>query len=94
MIPIAKDGKWNKGGRNFEYECIMIFSETDVFNDMSTVYGLDFEVLVNLFEYFASHINISKTSLEKYHEPFKDVSRGINNIDKEICVSTCKHFTR
>lgn len=42
--------KGYEGGRNFEYECIKIcFSETDVFNDMSTKYGLDFEVPVNLF---------------------------------------------
>ena len=45
------------------------------FDELSTKYGLDFEIVVNLCKSFAAHVDLPKEKWFKYHEPIKDVCK-------------------
>ena len=80
----AEDWEIEKGkesGINYEYDCIKSFMETERFNVLSTKFGLDSQIVVDLYKSFADHINIPKEKWNKYHEPFKDVC------EKDVLVS-------
>ena len=46
---------------------------TERCNMLSTKFGLDSQIAVDLYKSFVDHINIPKEKWNKYHEPFKDV---------------------
>ncbi|KAK1618932.1 hypothetical protein QYE76_024449 [Lolium multiflorum] len=54
------------------------FMDTDKFRNMSATYGLDSQVVANLYKAFASHYELPKKNFDKYHEPYKD------NIDSSV----------
>src|SRR3954453_16707296 len=64
--------KGRKSGINYDYECIKSFMNTDDFHSISSVYGLDSQVLANCFKVFASYLDVPKKEWNKYHAPYKD----------------------
>ena len=60
---------------------IKSFMETERFNVLSTKFGIDSQIVVDLYKSFADHINIPKEKWNKYHEPFKDACK------KDVLVS-------
>jgi hypothetical protein len=64
--------KGRKLGINYDYECIKAFMGTDDFRNVSTVYGLDSQILANCFKAFASYLDVPKKDWNKYHVPYKD----------------------
>ena len=73
----AEDWENNKGkelGMNYDYDCVKSFAETEHFIGFCTKNGLDFQLLINFCETFASHLNVPKVKWDKYHEPFKEES--------------------
>ena len=59
----AEDWEIDKGkasGINYDYDCIKSFMKTERFNMLSTKFGLDSQIFVDLYKSFAEHINIPK----------------------------------
>ena len=52
--------KCKESGINYEYDCIKSFMETEHFNVLSTKFGLDSQIVVDIYKSFADHINIPK----------------------------------
>jgi hypothetical protein len=67
-----ENDKSRKLGINYDYECIKDFMGTDDFHNVSTVYGLDSQILANCFKAFASYLDVPKKDWNKYHAPYKD----------------------
>ena len=80
--------KVKESGINYEYACIKFFVETENFNKLSTKYGLNSQVIVELCKTFASHVSIPKVKWDKYHEPYKDDKKEKQFSSNEILVNT------
>ncbi|KAK1666087.1 hypothetical protein QYE76_054246 [Lolium multiflorum] len=65
------------------------FMDTDKFRNMSATYGLDSQVVANLYKAFASHYEFPKKNFDKYHEPYKD--KIDSSINKYVVVETADH---
>ena len=87
----AEDWEIDKGKEtciNYEYDCIKYFVETESLNVLSAKFGLDPQIGVDFCKSFATHINIPREKLKKYHEPFKDVCKKDMLANNEIQVHT------
>jgi hypothetical protein len=80
-----ENDKGRKSGINYDYECIKGFMGTDDFHNVSTVYGLDSQILANSFKAFASYLDAPKKDWNKYHAPYKDSISHIPAIATEVC---------
>jgi hypothetical protein len=58
---------------------------TDDFHNVSTTYGLDFQILANCFKAFASYLDVPKKDWNKYHAPYKDSISYIPAAATEVC---------
>jgi hypothetical protein len=58
---------------------------TDDFRNVSTVYGLDSQILANYFKAFASYLDFPKKDWNKYHAPYKDSISHIPAKTTEVC---------
>ena len=45
--------------------------DTDAFNNFSTKYGLDSEIVAYFYESFATHVDLPEKKLFKYHPPIE-----------------------
>ncbi|KAK1616050.1 hypothetical protein QYE76_021567 [Lolium multiflorum] len=70
----------------YDYKCIEAFMDTDKFRNMSATYGLDSQVVANLYKAFASHYELPKKNFDKYHEPYKD--KVDSSVNKCVVVET------
>ncbi|KAK1696277.1 hypothetical protein QYE76_012974 [Lolium multiflorum] len=64
-----ENDKDRESGITYDYKCIEAFMDTDKFRNMSATYGLDSQVVANLYKAFASHYELPKKNFDKYHEP-------------------------
>ncbi|KAK1670699.1 hypothetical protein QYE76_058858 [Lolium multiflorum] len=84
-----ENDKDRESGINFDYKCIEAFMDTDKFHNISATYGLDSQVVANLYKAFASHYELPKKNFDKYHEPYKDkIDLSIN---KCVVIETIDH---
>ncbi|KAK1694204.1 hypothetical protein QYE76_010901 [Lolium multiflorum] len=67
-----ENDKGRVSGINYNYECIETFMDTDEYRNMSATYGLDSQVVANIYKAFASHFELPRKNFDKYHEPYKD----------------------
>src|SRR5215204_2423928 len=67
-----ENDKGRVSGINYNYECIETFMDTDEYRNMSATYGLDSQVVANIYKAFASHFEFPRKNFDKYHEPYKD----------------------
>jgi hypothetical protein len=58
---------------------------TDDFHDVSTVYGIDSQILANYFKAFASYLDVPKKDWNKYHKPYKDTISCAPARTTEVC---------
>jgi hypothetical protein len=77
--------KGRKSGINYDFECIKDFMGTDDFHNISTVYGLDSQILANYFKAFASYLDVPKKDWNKYHASYKDSISCIPAKTTEVC---------
>jgi hypothetical protein len=80
-----ENDKGRKLGINYDCECIKAFMGTDDFHNVSTVYGLDSQILANCFKAFASYLDVPKKDWNKYHAPYKDSISHIPAKTTEVC---------
>jgi hypothetical protein len=80
-----ENDKGRKSGINYDYECIKAFMGTDDFDNVSTAYGLDSQILANCFKAFASYLDVPNKDWNKYHAPYKDSISHIPAIATEVC---------
>ncbi|KAK1698315.1 hypothetical protein QYE76_015012 [Lolium multiflorum] len=64
----------------------LAFMDTDKFRNMSATYGLDSQVVANLYKAFASHYELPKKNFDKYHEPYKD--KVDSSVNKCVVIET------
>ncbi|KAK1660614.1 hypothetical protein QYE76_048773 [Lolium multiflorum] len=67
-----ENDKGRVSGINYDYECIETFMDTDEYRNISATYGLDSQVVANIYKAFASHFELPRKNFDKYHEPYKD----------------------
>ncbi|KAK1694084.1 hypothetical protein QYE76_010781 [Lolium multiflorum] len=84
-----ENDKDRKSGIIFDYKCIEAFMDTDKFRNMSAIYGLDSQVVANLYKAFASHYELPKRNFDKYHEPYKD--KIDSSVNKCVVIETVDH---
>src|SRR3954471_16685380 len=60
---------------------------TDDFHSISSVYGLDSQVLANCFKAFALYLEVPKKEWNKYHAPYKDNFNCAPLKSVELCVT-------
>ncbi|KAK1646305.1 hypothetical protein QYE76_064110 [Lolium multiflorum] len=84
-----ENDKDRESGIIFDYKCIEVFMDTDKFRNMSATYGLDSQVVANLYKAFASHYELPKKNFDKYHEPYKD--KIDSSINKCVVIETVDH---
>ncbi|KAK1692383.1 hypothetical protein QYE76_009080 [Lolium multiflorum] len=84
-----ENDKDRESGIIYDYKCIEAFMDTDKFRNMSATYGLDSQVVANLYKAFASHYELPKKNFDKYHEPYKD--KIDSSINKCVVVETADH---
>ncbi|KAK1683298.1 hypothetical protein QYE76_044146 [Lolium multiflorum] len=84
-----ENDKDRESGINYDYKCIEAFMDTDKFRNMSATYGLDSQVVANLYKAFASHYELPKKNFDKYHEPYKD--KIDSSINKCVVIETVDH---
>ena len=84
-----ENDKDRESGIIYDYKCIEAFMDTDKFRNMSATYGLDSQVVANLYKAFASHYELPKKNFDKYHEPYKD--KIDSSINKYVVVETADH---
>ncbi|KAK1682052.1 hypothetical protein QYE76_042900 [Lolium multiflorum] len=84
-----ENDKDRESGIIYDYKCIEVFMDTDKFRNMSATYGLDSQVVANLYKAFASHYELPKKNFDKYHEPYKD--KVDSSINKCVVVETVDH---
>ncbi|KAK1647521.1 hypothetical protein QYE76_065326 [Lolium multiflorum] len=75
-----------ESGIIYDYKCIEAFMDTDKFRNMSATYGLDSQVVANLYKAFASHYELPKKNFDKYHEPYKD--KIDSSVNKCVVIET------
>ncbi|KAK1608649.1 hypothetical protein QYE76_032322, partial [Lolium multiflorum] len=81
-----ENDKDRESGIIYDYKCIEAFMDTDKFRNMSATYGLDSQVVANLYKAFASHYELPKKNFDKYHEPYKD---GVDSsVNKCVVIET------
>jgi hypothetical protein len=81
----CENDKGRKSGINYDYECIKAFMGTDDFHNVSTIYGLDSQILANCFKAFASYLDVPKKDWNKYHAPYKDSISCIPAKTNKVC---------
>ncbi|KAK1616212.1 hypothetical protein QYE76_021729, partial [Lolium multiflorum] len=81
-----ENDKDRESGIIYDYKCIEAFMDTDKFRNMSATYGLDSQVVANLYKAFASHYELPKKNFDKYHEPYKD--KVDSSINKCVVIET------
>ncbi|KAK1632495.1 hypothetical protein QYE76_006810 [Lolium multiflorum] len=81
-----ENDKDRESGIIYDYKCIEAFMDTDKFRNMSATYGLDSQVVANLYRAFASHYELPKKNFDKYHEPYKD--KIDSSVNKCVVVET------
>ena len=64
-------GGGKETGIKLKYDCIKSFMDTDAFQKFSTIYGLDSEMVASFCESFATHVDLCKEKLFKYHALLK-----------------------
>ncbi|KAK1662938.1 hypothetical protein QYE76_051097 [Lolium multiflorum] len=84
-----ENDKDRESGIIYDYKCIEAFMDTDKFRNMSATYGLDSQVVANLYKAFASHYELSKKNFDKYHEPYKD--KIDSSVNKCVVIETVDH---
>ncbi|KAK1608477.1 hypothetical protein QYE76_032150 [Lolium multiflorum] len=84
-----ENDKDRESGINYDYKCIEAFMDTDKFRNMSATYGLDSQVVANIYRAFASHYELPKKNFDKYHEPYKD--KIDSSINKCVVIETVDH---
>ncbi|KAK1682427.1 hypothetical protein QYE76_043275 [Lolium multiflorum] len=84
-----ENDKDRESGINYDYKCIEAFMDTDKFRNMSATYGLDSQVVANLYKAFASHFELSRKNFDKYHESYKD--KIDSSINKCVVIETVDH---
>ncbi|KAK1618069.1 hypothetical protein QYE76_023586 [Lolium multiflorum] len=81
-----ENDKDRESGITYDYKCIEAFMNTDKFRNMSATYGLDSQVVANLYKAFASHYELPKKNFDKYHEPYKD--KIDSSVNKCVVIET------
>ncbi|KAK1626343.1 hypothetical protein QYE76_000658, partial [Lolium multiflorum] len=81
-----ENDKDRESGIIYDYKCIETFMDTDKFRNMSATYGLDSQVVANLYKAFASHYELPKKNFDKYHEPYKD--KVDSSVNKCVVIET------
>ncbi|KAK1662141.1 hypothetical protein QYE76_050300 [Lolium multiflorum] len=81
-----ENDKDRESGIIYDYKCIETFMDTDKFRNMSATYGLDSQVVANLYKAFASHYELPKKNFDKYHEPYKD--KIDSSVNKCVVIET------
>ncbi|KAK1647669.1 hypothetical protein QYE76_065474 [Lolium multiflorum] len=81
-----ENDKDRESGIIYDYKCIEAFMDTDKFRNMSATYGLDSQVVANLYKAFASHYELPKKNFDKYHEPYKD--KIDSSVNKCVVIET------
>ncbi|KAK1678429.1 hypothetical protein QYE76_039277 [Lolium multiflorum] len=81
-----ENDKDRESGIIYDYKCIEVFMDTDKFRNMSAIYGLDSQVVANLYKAFASHYELPKKNFDKYHEPYKD--KVDSSVNKCVVIET------
>ncbi|KAK1686471.1 hypothetical protein QYE76_047319 [Lolium multiflorum] len=81
-----ENDKDRESGIIYDYKCIETFMDTDKFRNMSATYGLDSQVVANLYKAFASHYEFPKKNFDKYHEPYKD--KVDSSVNKCVVIET------
>ncbi|KAK1651245.1 hypothetical protein QYE76_069050 [Lolium multiflorum] len=81
-----ENDKDRESGIIYDYKCIEAFMDTDKFRNMSAIYGLDSQVVANLYKAFASHYELPKKNFDKYHEPYKD--KVDSSVNKCVVIET------
>ncbi|KAK1605542.1 hypothetical protein QYE76_029215 [Lolium multiflorum] len=81
-----ENDKDRESGIIYDYKCIEAFMDTNKFRNMSATYGLDSQVVANLYKAFASHYELPKKNFDKYHEPYKD--KIDSSVNKCVVVET------
>ncbi|KAK1551477.1 hypothetical protein QYE76_017713 [Lolium multiflorum] len=81
-----ENDKDRESGIIYDYKCIETFMDTDKFRNMSATYGLDSQVVANLYKAFASHYELPKKNFYKYHEPYKD--KVDSSVNKCVVIET------
>ncbi|KAK1695045.1 hypothetical protein QYE76_011742 [Lolium multiflorum] len=81
-----ENDKDRESGIIYDYKCIEAFMDTDKFRNMSATYGLDSQVVANLYKAFASHYELPKKNFDKYHEPYKD--KVDSSVNKCVVIET------
>ncbi|KAK1626120.1 hypothetical protein QYE76_000435 [Lolium multiflorum] len=84
-----ENDKDRESGIIYDYKCIEAFMDTDKFCNMSATYGLDSQVVANLYKAFASHYELPKKNFDKYHEPYKD--KIDSSVNKCVVIETVDH---
>ncbi|KAK1627163.1 hypothetical protein QYE76_001478 [Lolium multiflorum] len=84
-----ENDKGRVSGINYNYECIETFMDTDEYRNMSATYGLDSQVVANIYKAFASHYELPKKNFDKYHEPYKD--KIDSSVNKCVVIETVDH---
>ncbi|KAK1648013.1 hypothetical protein QYE76_065818 [Lolium multiflorum] len=84
-----ENDKDRESGIIFDYKCIEVFMDTDKFRNMCATYGLDSQVVANLYKAFASHYELPKKNFDKYHEPYKD--KVDSSVNKCVVIETVDH---
>ncbi|KAK1698196.1 hypothetical protein QYE76_014893, partial [Lolium multiflorum] len=80
-----ENDKDRESGIIYDYKCIEAFMDTDKFRNMSATYGLDSQVVANLYKAFASLMK-PKKNFDKYHEPYKD--KIDSSVNKCVVIET------
>ncbi|KAK1682068.1 hypothetical protein QYE76_042916 [Lolium multiflorum] len=80
-----ENDKDRESGIIYDYKCIEAFMDTK-FRNMSATYGLDSQVVANIYKAFASHYELPKKNFDKYHEPYKD--KIDSSVNKCVVVET------
>jgi hypothetical protein len=80
-----ENDKGRKLGINYDYECIKSFMGTNDFHNVSVVYGLDSQILVNCFKAFSSYLDVPKKDWNNYHAPYKDTISCVPARIAEVC---------
>ncbi|KAK1698171.1 hypothetical protein QYE76_014868 [Lolium multiflorum] len=81
-----ENDKDRESGIIYDYKCIEAFMDTDKFRNMRATYGLDSQVVANLYKAFASHYELPKKNFDKYHEPYKD--KVDSSVNKCVVIET------
>ncbi|KAK1646379.1 hypothetical protein QYE76_064184 [Lolium multiflorum] len=81
-----ENDKDRESGIIYDYKCIEAFMDTDKFRSMSATYGLDSQVVANLYKAFASYYELPKKNFDKYHEPYKD--KIDSSVNKCVVIET------